>query len=127
MPAKRPESYLFDILEAAWKIQRFIAGYNAGRFLQDEKTISAVERQFMIIGEAAKHVAPSLRERFPEIDFRLAAAMRNFIVHQYDEVDARKVWRTVTEDLPGVVHVLEPFIAERLKREQQREPPGFER
>lgn len=127
MPAKSPESYLFDMLEAARKIERFIAGYNEVRFMQDEKTISAVERQFMIIGEAAKHTGPSLRERFPDIDFRLATAMRNFIVHQYDRVDAEKVWRTVKEDLPGLVRVLEPFIGERLAREAEREQPGLER
>jgi len=127
MPAKNPESYLFDMLEAARKIQRFIAGYDEARFMHDEKTISAVERQFMIIGEAAKHIGPSLRERFPDIDFRLATAMRNFIVHQYDRVDPEKVWRTVIEDLPGVVRVLEPFIAERLARDAEREPPQLER
>ena len=126
MPAKSAESYLFDMLEAARKIRRFIVSYDEARFMEDEKTISAVERQFMIIGEAAKHVAPHLRERFPKVDFRLAAAMRNFIVHQYDEVDAAKVWRTVMEDLPGMVRVLEPFIAEKLTRETERGPPQLE-
>jgi hypothetical protein len=43
MPAKNPERYLFDMPEAARKIQRFIAGYSEARFMQDERTITAVE------------------------------------------------------------------------------------
>jgi uncharacterized protein with HEPN domain len=88
MPPRTPESYLFDMLEATRKIRRFTAGYDEERFKQDEKTVSAVERQFMIIGEAAKHIDPAFSDQFPEIDFRLAKAMRNFIVHHYDRVDS---------------------------------------
>src|SRR4029077_18619164 len=106
MPPRTPESYLFDMLEAARKVQRFTAGYDQERFKQDEKTVSAVERQLMIIGEAAKHIDPSFGAQFPEIDFRLAKAMRNFIVHHYDRVDADRVWQTVKENVPDIIHIL---------------------
>jgi uncharacterized protein with HEPN domain len=126
MPSKSPESFLFDILEAARKIERFTAGYDEERFKQDDKTVSAVERQFMIIGEAAQHVNQAFRARFPEIDFRLANAMRNFIVHHYDRVDVERVWRTVKEDVPNLIRILEPFVAEKLMQEFGKEPPELE-
>src|SRR5271166_2667296 len=127
MPPRAPESYLFDMLEATRKIQRFTAGYDEERFKQDEKTVSAVERQLMIVGEAAKHIDPSFSDQFPEIDFQLARAMRNFIVHHYDRVDTRRVWQTVIENVPDIIRVLEPFVADRLPREPGEDLPTLER
>ena len=43
---------MFDRLEAARKIGRFLEGYDLEQFRQEEKTISAVERQFILLGEA---------------------------------------------------------------------------
>ena len=108
MPSKPPEGYLFDMLEAARKIGRFLDGYNLEQFRQDEKTISAVERQFILLGEAAKRVDPAFRAQFPEINFRLAALMRNFVVHHYDKVDLDRLWEAAKDDIPGSVHALAP-------------------
>jgi uncharacterized protein with HEPN domain len=127
MPLRTPESYLFDILEATRKIQRFTAGYDEERFKQDEKTVSAVERQFMIISEAAKHVDPAFSNQFPEIDFRLAKAMRNFIVHHYDRVDTGRIWQTVKENVPDIIRALEPFVADRLPQGPEEDAPTLER
>ena len=44
--------YLYDILAAAEKVQRFVAGSSEDDYLSDELLQSAVERQFEIIGEA---------------------------------------------------------------------------
>ncbi len=48
MPRKSPDKYLLDMVLAGQKIRRFLTGYDKQRFVADEKTISAVERQFEI-------------------------------------------------------------------------------
>lgn len=113
MPSKPPEGYLFDMREAARKIERFLEGYDLAQFRQDEKTISAVERQFILLGEAARRVDPAFRAQFPEINFRLAQLMRNFVVHPYDQVDLDRLWEIAQSDVPGVVRALEPFLEQR--------------
>jgi hypothetical protein len=37
---------------------------------------------------------------FQEQPWRQIVAMRNFAAHQYDDLDPRRVWRTVTRDIP---------------------------
>jgi uncharacterized protein with HEPN domain len=113
MPSKPPEGYLFDMLEAARKIGRFLEGYDLAQFRRDEKTISAVERQFILLGEAARRVDPAFRARFPEVNFRLANLMRNLVVHHYDQVDLDRLWETAKGDVPGVVQALEPYLEQR--------------
>lgn len=42
--------------------------------------------------------------------------MRNFAAHQYDDLDPRRVWRTVTRDVPHlrayIVHAVIPGLDE---------------
>lgn len=38
-------------------------------------------------------------ERFPEQQWRQVVAMRKLAAHQYDDLDPRRVWRTVTSDV----------------------------
>lgn len=39
----------------------------------------------------------------PEIPWREIVGMRNVVVHDYADVDLALVWKTVHEDLPGLV------------------------
>jgi uncharacterized protein with HEPN domain len=52
------------------------------------------------IGEAVNRIPDEVLELFSEQPWRQIVAMRNFAAHQYDDLDPRRVWRTVTRDVP---------------------------
>ena len=52
------------------------------------------------IGEAVDRIPADVLELFPDQPWRQIVAMRNFAAHQYDDLDPRRVWRTVTKDVP---------------------------
>jgi uncharacterized protein with HEPN domain len=52
------------------------------------------------IGEAVNRMPDEVLELFSDQPWRQIVAMRNFAAHQYDELDPRRVWRTVTRDVP---------------------------
>jgi uncharacterized protein with HEPN domain len=64
----------------------------------------AVERNFTVIGEAAKRVPEAVRKENPQIPWREMAGMRDMIIHEYDEIDLDEVWGTIERDIP---HALE--------------------
>lgn len=71
------------------------AAYLAGDLLQE-----AGDSLMMKLGEAAKRLA-KLGVLEPEgVDWTLAIANRNFIIHQYDEIDRAQTWLTLSDDLP---------------------------
>jgi len=72
------------------------------RFLEDPKTHDAVIRNFIVIGEAASKVPDLVRQRHPEIPWRLMADMRNFALHEYWGVRLPTIWQTIVEDLPSL-------------------------
>jgi len=100
------EDYLADILDAADKIASFIKGMTESQFLADDKTQFAVVRGLEIIGEAAKKIPDTARAKYPQVPWREIAGMRDKLVHDYIGVNAQVVWKTATEDVPGIAELL---------------------
>ncbi len=56
-----------DILAAIHSVQDYVSGMDLEAFQEDDKTASAVIRKFEIIGEAAKHVPPDIRNAYSQV------------------------------------------------------------
>jgi hypothetical protein len=57
-----PRTDLEDIIDAAEKIERFTNGMSYEAFVEDEKTVDAVLRNFEVMGEATKNLPESSRK-----------------------------------------------------------------
>ena len=108
---RKDNAYLADMLDAAKAVRRFIAGVSLDDFKANEEKYEAVNRKFEIIGEAARRLSPEARKIFPEIPWNLVTAMRNIIIHDYDDVDLDVVWNTAQRDLPPLIERLEKYLA----------------
>lgn len=85
-------------------------------FVDDVRTQWAVEMGLIRIGEAVDRMPAEVLERFPEQPWRQMIAMRNFAAHQYDDLDPRRVWRTVTGDVPRLRDYLADTVIPGLAR-----------
>lgn len=63
----RDPAYLWDMLDAARSIRRFTANVALDEYLRNEMMQLAVERQLMVIGEAARRVSENFRQSHPEL------------------------------------------------------------
>lgn len=80
-------------------------------FRDDTRTQWAVEMGLIRIGEAVNRIPDEVLARFPDQPWRQIVAMRSFAAHQYDDLDPRRVWRTVTRDVPTLrTYLLETLI-----------------
>ena len=86
------EVYLEDIREAIAKIQSYTSDFTRETFAQDGRTIDAVVRNLLIIGEAAKMVPDSIRANYPKIEWKKIAGLRDILAHHYLDVDLDIVW-----------------------------------
>ena len=101
-----------DILDAIARIQSYVAGMTSSQFASDNRTIDAVVRNFIVIGEAAGQIPEQVSEQHPEIPWRVMRDMRNFAVHHYWGVETEVVWQTIQRDLPPLVPSLKAVIAD---------------
>ncbi len=113
---RSPRLYLSEMLAAIKAIEDFTFGMDREIFLDDEKTKSAVVRQFEIIGEAAKSVPDEIKSLAPELHWRGIAGMRDRLVHAYFRVDYDLVWDTMQSELPLLENQLTVLI-EKLKKD----------
>jgi uncharacterized protein with HEPN domain len=67
-------------------------------------------RLIEIIGEAAAKVTDDFRSAHPQIPWPQIVAMRNRLVHGYDEIDLDVLWDTVGDDLPPLAAELEKLL-----------------
>jgi uncharacterized protein with HEPN domain len=85
-----------------------------GRSREDLETDRLLElglvRLIEIIGEAAARVTTEFRSAHPAVPWPQVVAMRNRLVHGYDEVDLDVLWDTVQDDLPPLVMALEELL-----------------
>ena len=99
-----------DVLDSIKKIQKYVEEMEFEDFQKDEKTIDAVIRNFIVIGEAARHVPDDISIKYANIPWRLMGDMRNFAVHEYWGVELRTIWKTIQDDLPPLVPALSRLI-----------------
>lgn len=99
-PKRVYTDYLRDMVEYAEKAERFVRGVEFEDFQNDEQKVLAVVRALEVIGEAARHIPKTVRDKYPEILWKKIAGMRNMVIHEYFGVDLEVVWRTVQENLP---------------------------
>jgi uncharacterized protein with HEPN domain len=109
--SKRSANLLLgDIVASAQKIIRYTENTTYEVFLEDEKTIDAVIRNFEIIGEAANRLPDDIKEMFPAVDWFRIRGFRNRIVHDYMGVDLAIVWKIKESYLPTLIEDVSEVI-----------------
>ncbi|MBS0213255.1 MAG: DUF86 domain-containing protein [Proteobacteria bacterium] len=104
--------YLFDIQQAAGALDGFVAGCDWNHYQSDAMLRAAVERQFLIIGEALSQLAQRDAALAGRIDeYRRIIAFRNILIHGYADVDDRLVWDIVQTRLPLLREQVDGLLA----------------
>jgi uncharacterized protein with HEPN domain len=104
LPFKDDASRWRDMRDAIILIEQFVAGMDFAAYGSDAKTQSAVERQLLILSEAAKLLAEAAETQCPNHDWRGLRGMGDVLRHAYHRVDDEVVWNTIITDLPRCVH-----------------------
>jgi uncharacterized protein with HEPN domain len=93
--------YLKDILEAMNAIEKFVKGISFDEFQKSDIISSAVIRKFEIIGEAAKNIPDTVRNKYPSIPWKEMAGMRDRLIHFYFGIKYDLVWHTIKDIIPA--------------------------
>lgn len=102
-----------SVAEAAALIIRWTDGKTVEDYVQDPYMRSAVERQFIVAGEALGQlhaIEPSIASRIS--DFRSAIGFRNVLVHQFFQVNDHRVWSVIKEHAPALLRESTALLTE---------------
>ncbi|BAQ59727.1 hypothetical protein GM3708_132 [Geminocystis sp. NIES-3708] len=111
MTKRELKDYLEDILETLLIIETFTDDLIFDSFVNDTKTLFAINHAIERIGEATKNIPENIRIKYPHIKWKGLSGMRDKIIHYYFGINYQIVWDTITIDLP----ILKPVIEDIMK------------
>ena len=109
-PEERNHALLWDMRQAARDVAEFVRGISFSEFSTNKVVRYAVERQLMVIGEAANRVSSKLKQDHPGVPWDRIVAQRNVLAHEYGEILVERIWLVATERIPELIQMLEPLI-----------------
>ena len=109
-PLERDAAYLWDMLDATKQAAEISADLALDELLDDIRTRYAVERALEIVGEAARRVSQETRQAHPEIPWSGIIGFRNVLAHKYGDIDYRRLYTVLKEDVPDLVVALKNIL-----------------
>ena len=118
--ARSLEERLQDIRQAAIDLRDFIADMETAAFHAlphaDRMGFRAVKNALTELGEAAKAIPEETRARYPDVDWKGFAGLRDMMAHQYFGIDTRMLLPIVRDEIPTLLRAVESEL-------QEQDPP----
>jgi len=108
---RSPQLYLFEIQEMAKYLLSRIETKTSDDYLNDQDFRFAVERAFIIMGEALvllKRYHPDVSDSLDEGDDVIR--FRNFLVHRYWAIDHDEVWVILTTEVGPMKKIVDALL-----------------
>ena len=105
-------AYLWDIDDACSDILTFIRGTSFRDFENDKMKRFAVERQLLVIGEAANHLSKEFLSTHNQIPWSKLIGLRNIIAHEYGEILVERIYKNALENVPELKRNISNILKE---------------
>lgn len=102
-PAREWRFYLEDMIGFAEKVNAYTEGLDQAGFVASGLNYDATVRNLELIGEAATNIPDLIRQKYPQIPWRMVIATRNRLVHGYLGIDNDTLWSIIQTDVPALL------------------------
>ena len=101
---------LEHIIQAIERIKRYTLGKRFDDLVKDDMMYYAVVKNIEIIGEDANLLTNEFKSEHPDTQWKLITGMRNYIVHEYFQVDNTVIWDVIQNDLPYLEAQIKDYL-----------------
>ena len=108
----RDKDRLTHMLAAAERVIRYTSNKTFDDLKADDMMYYAVVKNIEIIGEAANLLSSEFIVSHPTTPWKQVRGMRNYIVHEYFQIDDVVVWGVVSTDIPVLRKQLLDYLEE---------------
>lgn len=109
---RRDKERLLHILDAIDRVLRYTGGKTHDDLVNDDMMYYAVVKNIEIMGEAANMLTSEFTASHPATPWKMVRGMRNYIVHEYFQIDDAVVWDVVKHNLPVLREQMIQYISE---------------
>ena len=101
---------LRHVLDEAEFIIQNLDGLSVEKLGNDPILQRAFIRSFQVIGETSKTVQEGFRLKYPQLEWRNMARMRDRLIHHYFDVDFQVLYDTCIIDIPELAFTIKAII-----------------
>lgn len=98
------------MIAAIDRILRYTEGKSYEDLVNDDMMYYAVIKNIEIIGEAANMLTTEFQTTHPDTPWKMVKGMRNYIVHEYFQIDDVVVWDVVTNNWLPLKQQLQSYL-----------------
>ena len=110
--ANKDNTRLEHIVQAIERIKRYTNGKRLDDLVEDDMMYYAVVKNMEIIGEASNLLTDDFKNVHSETPWKQITGMRNYIVHEYFQVDNTVIWDVIQNDLPQLEQQVKEYLKE---------------
>jgi uncharacterized protein with HEPN domain len=111
--SRNEQDRLRDVQDAIAAIHRHLEQAGETTAAKEDPLLhDALLFQFVVIGEAVKHLSPETREGATEIPWADIAGLRDLIAHEYFRIDIHRVLEIVDRDLPTLQLAIDNLLTD---------------
>lgn len=103
---------LEHIADAILRIQVHAGDLSEEELEQDVLRYYGIVKNIEIIGEAARMLTEQFKSAHSEVDWRSIGDMRNFLVHEYFQVDSEVVFSVIHNEIPELQDHVSCYLSE---------------
>ncbi len=106
----RDKVRLEHIIEAIDRLQTYAGQLSQEELDKDVLRYYGIVKNIEIIGEAARMITDDFKVLHPEVEWRSISDMRNFLVHEYFQVDSETVYSVIHNEIPELKEQVEYYL-----------------
>lgn len=110
MPKRNYALFVTDIRDCTKRILEYVKGKSFEEFTSNQMLIDAVIRNLEIIGEATKNIPTEIKRKYPQIEWKKIAGLRDMVIHQYFGTDNEILWDLVQNKIPELLVNIEKVL-----------------
>ena len=103
---------LEHIAEAIQRLQTHAGNLSEAELQKDVLRYYGIVKNIEIIGESARMLTEQFKETHPEVEWRSISDMRNFLVHEYFQVDSEVVFSVIHNEIPELQSHVSRYLSE---------------
>jgi len=109
-PDDTDAAHLWDMLQFAGEAKDMLQDKDLAGLLDDRILQRALQRVLALITESARRVSIATRDSANTIHWREIIGQRNLLAHEYGQIDHEILYRTVMDDIPGLIDELQRLL-----------------
>ena len=107
---KSDEALIHYVVEQIEKLEDYLKNETETSFVLNAMLYDACVLKIMVVGEYSSKLSRGFKAKYPEIEWRLIKAARNYYAHDYGDLTPERVWQTATTEIPLLKQQMEQIL-----------------